>query len=163
MDFDTFIDIIARSAPADWNVEEGPLYLHAAPHESRAKAAPKDMSHAFIMAYRKDLSITMAYGMLCEDGIKAPWTAEFPDTHTSLRYLDFFYNSALVYRTTLASVDGGQCVLPVPNPGPTSPWDVPRRKSDVARLVHQVTNPMRDYDDYFTFARFKAIDEYWPL
>jgi hypothetical protein len=163
MDFPTYIEIVARSAPADWNVEEGPLYLHAAPHESKRPTAPKNLSHAFIMAYRKDLSITMAYGMLCEDDIAAPWTAEFPDAHASLRYLDFFFNSALVFRATLMSVDGGQCVLPVPNPGPSSPWEVPRRKADVARLVHQVTNPMRDFDDYFAHAHFKIIDEHWPL
>jgi hypothetical protein len=33
----------------------------------------------------------------------------------------------------------------------------------VARLVHQITNPMRDFDDYFAHAHLKAIDEYWPL
>lgn len=163
MDFPTFIEYIARSAPADWNVEEGPLYLHAAAHESTAKNSPKDLSHMFIMAYRRDLAITMAYGMLCKDEVEEPWTAAFPNKRASLRFLDFFYNSALVFRATLMAVDGGQCVLPPPNPGPSSPWHVPRRKADVARLVHQITNPMRDFDSYFEFANFKIIDEHWPL
>ena len=72
-------------------------------------------------------------------------------------------NSALVFREALISVDGGQCVLPIPNPGPTSPYEVPRRRRDIARLLHQVTNPMRDFDDYFTHAKMRVIDEYWPL
>src|SRR5205823_5883180 len=78
MDFPTYIDVIARRAPADWHVESGPLLFQ-------------------------------------------------------------------------------------PNPGPTSPYEAPRRKCAIARLVHQITNPMRDFDDYFGYANIMAIDEYWPL
>jgi hypothetical protein len=157
VDFDTYIELIARSAPADWNVETGPVFLQAISAEGPVS------SHTSIMAYRRDLSITMAYGMVLRAEVQAEWTRVFPDPRSSMRYLDFFYNSALVFREALIAVDGGQCVLPIPNPGPTSPYEVPRRKRDVARLVHQITNPMRDFDDYFTHANLRAIDEYWPL
>lgn len=158
MDFDTYIDLVARSGPADWNVETGPVFLQGAPD-----AEGRPSGHSAIMAYRRDLSVTMAYGMVCREEVRAEWARAFPDPRSSMRYLDFFYNSALVFREVLIAVDGGQCVLPIPNPGPTSPYEVPRRKRDVARLVHQITNPMRDFDDYFSHANLRAIDEYWPL
>jgi hypothetical protein len=158
VDFDTYIDLVSRSAPADWNVETGPVFLQAISH--REGPIP---SHSAIMAYRRDLAITMAYGMVCREEVHADWTRVFPDQRSSMRYLDFFYNSALVFRDVLISVDGGQCVLPIPNPGPTSPYEVPRRKRDLARLVHQITNPMRDFDDYFAHANLRAIEEIWPL
>jgi hypothetical protein len=158
VDFDTYIDLVSRSAPADWNVETGPVFLQA-----MSNGDGNISSHAAIMAFRRDLAITMAYGMVCREEVHADWTRAFPDQRSSMRYLDFFYNSALVFRDVLISVDGGQCVLPIPNPGPTSPYEVPRRKRDIARLVHQITNPMRDFDDYFSHANLRAIDEFWPL
>jgi hypothetical protein len=152
MDFETYIDIIARSAPADWNVIEGAL----------AQAMP-DSKHLFLMAYRRDLSVTMAYGMEADEPVRDDFTARFPNPAASMRYLDFFYNSALVFREVLISVDGEQGILPVPNPGPTAPYEAPRRKCAVARLIHQLTNPLRDFDDYMSFVNLKPIEEFWPL
>ena len=152
MDFESYIDLISRSAPADWNVIEGPL-AHAVP----------DATHAFLMAYRRDLSITMAYGMESPVPVRADFAERFPNPAASMRYLDFFYNSALVFREVLISVDGEQGILPVPNPGPTAPYEAPRRKCAVTRLIHQLTNPMRDFDDYLAFVNLKAIEEFWPL
>lgn len=163
MDFPTFIDIISRSAPADWNVETSPLFWQTLPDPANGLRDPEVVTHSFVMAYRRDLSITMAYGMLSREEPRAEWVSRFPDPRATARYLDFFFNSALVFRDVLISVDGAQCVLPQPNPGPTSPYEVPRRRRDIARLVHQITNPMRDFDDYFGHAQFKAIDEHWPL
>lgn len=152
MDFERYIETISRSAPADWNVLEGPL-AHALP----------DTSHSFVMAYRRDLSISMAYGMASRAPVQVDFADRFPNPAASMRYLDFFYNSQLVFRETLISVDGEQGILPVPNPGPTAPYEAPRRKCAVARLVHQLTNPMRDFDDYLTFVNLKPIEEFWPL
>lgn len=152
MDFESYIDIVSRSAPADWNVIEGPI-MHAV-HDSK---------HTFVMAFRRDLSITMAYGMVSTAPARSDFTERFPNPAASMRYLDFFYNSALVFREVVVSVDGEQGILPVPNPGPTAPYEVPRRKCAVARLIHQLTNPMRDFDDYLAFVNLKPIEEFWPL
>jgi hypothetical protein len=161
MKFTSYLETIARSAPADWGVQSGPLYL--APVYAPGTEPKKPSTHTFHMAYWPDLSITMAHGMICEEDIRHPWTTEFPDPKASSLYIDFFYNSALVFRDLLVAVDGGQGILPLPNPGPTSPYEVPRRRRDIARLIHQITNPARDFDEYFTAARFKAIEEVWPL
>jgi hypothetical protein len=154
MDFERYIETIARSAPADWNVEDGPLFLPPGPDGAK---------HTFTMACRRDLSITMAYGMPSRAEVRADFAERFPDPRASMRYLDFFYNSALVFREVLMSVDGEQGILPVPNPGPTAPFEAPRRKCAVARLIHQLTNPMRDFEDYLAFVNMKPIDEFWPL
>jgi hypothetical protein len=154
MDFESYIDTIARSAPADWNVEDGPLFFPPGPQGER---------HAFVMAFRRDLSITMAYGMPAKAAVRADFAARFPNPQASMRYLDFFYNNALVFRDVLISVDGEQGILPVPNPGPTAPYEAPRRKCTVAQLIHQLTNPMRDFEDYLSFVKMKPIDEFWPL
>jgi hypothetical protein len=160
MNFPTFIDTIARSGPGDWNVQTGPLFLAPVYHPD---VPSKPTAHLFNMAYWPNLSITMAYGMTCSEDIQHPWAATFPNPKTESHYLDFFYNSALVFRDVVLAVDGGQGILPLPNPGPTSPYEVPKRRRDVARLVHQITNPMRDFDEYFAWAKLKAIDEVWPL
>lgn len=153
MDFETYIDVIARSAPADWNVLEGAVVL----------PTPGQGAHTHSMAYRRDLSITLAYGMPSTTAVRADFAGLFPNPRASMRYLDFFYNSALVFREELISVDGEQGILPVPNPGPTAPYEAPRRKCAVTRLIHQLTNPMRDFDDYLSFVKLKPIDEFWPL
>jgi hypothetical protein len=163
MDFETYIDTVARSAPADWNVENGPLFFHAAPDVSSATLDAHVPTHSFVMAYRRDLSITMAYGMPSRVPVRTDFARRFPNPQASMRYLDFFYNSALVFREVLISVDGEQGILPVPNPGPTAPYEAPRRKMAVARLIHLLTNPMRDFDDYIMHVNLKPIDEFWPL
>jgi hypothetical protein len=161
MKFPTYIDMIARSAPADWNVQTGPLFL--SPVYAPGTEPAKPSAHTFYMAYWPNLAITMAYGMVFAEDVNHDWANNFPDPKASSLYVDFFYNSALVFRDIVVSVDGGQGVLPFPNPGPTSPYEVPRRRRDIARLLHQLTSPARDFDEYFTQARFKAIDEVWPL
>lgn len=176
MDFESYIDTIARSAPADWNVEEDPLFFHPASITMGPEAATASLFTAaaepsagplpavhFIMAYRRDLSITMAYGMPSRVPLRSDFAARFPDPRASMKRLDFFYNASLVFREVFISVDGEQGILPVPNPGPTAPYEAPRRKCAVARLIHQLTNPMRDFDDYLTYVNLKAIDEFWPL
>jgi hypothetical protein len=161
MNFPNYIDTIARSAPADWNVQTGPLFL--APVYPAGTAPPTMSEHLFNMAYWPNLAITMAYGMVCSQEVQNDWANNFPDAHAASHYVDFFYNSALVFRDIVIVVDGGQGILPQPNPGPTSPYEVPRRRRDIARLIHQLTNPARDFDEYFASARFKAIEEVWPL
>jgi hypothetical protein len=153
MDFESYIDTIARSAPADWNVLDEP------PGQDTSIGA----AHAFVMAYRRDLSITLAYGKAARAEVLGDFARRFPNPRASMRYLDFFYNSALVFREVLISVDGEQGILPVPNPGPTAPYEAPRRKCAVARLCHQLTNPMRDFEDYLAFVNLKPIEEFWPL
>ena len=101
MDFPTYIDTIARSAPADWNVENGPLFFQPAPDPASAVLDASVSTHAFVMAFRKNLSITMAYGMLCHTHVEADFVRFFPNPASSLRYLDFFFNSALVFREKL--------------------------------------------------------------
>lgn len=161
MRFTTYLETVARSAPADWGVQSGPLFLQ--PNYPANERPARPTSHLFNMAYWPNLSITMAYGMVCEEDIGHAWAVNFPDRKASSHYVDFFFNSALVFRDLVVAVDGGQGVLPLPNPGPTSPYEVPKVRRDIARLIHQLTNPMRDFDEYFAQARFKAIDEVWPL
>ncbi|NUQ76541.1 MAG: hypothetical protein HUU21_23625 [Polyangiaceae bacterium] len=161
MNFPTYIDLISRSAPADWNVQSGPLFLE--PVFGAAQPGSRTNVHQFNMAYWPNLSITMAYGMVCSEDVRHDWANNFPDPKAASHYVDFFFNSALVFRDVVVAVDGGQGILPLPNPGPTSPYEVPRRRRDIARLIHQLTNPARDFDEYFSQARFKAIEEVWPL
>ncbi len=161
MNFPTYIETIARSAPADWNVQSAPLFLQ--PVFPPGTAPEQRSVHQFNMAYWPNLAITMAYGMTCGEDVTHAWATNFPDPKASSMIVDFFYNSALVFRDVVVAVDGGQGILPIPNPGPTSPYEVPRRRRDIARLIHQLTNPARDFDEYFAQARFKAIDEVWPL
>lgn len=161
MNFPTYIETIARSAPGDWNVQNGPLYLQ--PVYTPETMPAKLTVHQFNMAYWPNLAITMAFGMICEEEIRHPWAMDFPDPKAQSHFVDFFYNSALVFRDVVVAVDGGQGILPLPNPGPTSPYEVPRRRRDIARLLHQISSPARDFDEYFAQARFKAIDEVWPL
>ena len=39
----------------------------------------------------------------------------------------------------------------------------PRTATAVARLIHQLTHPMRDFEDYLACANLKSIEEFWPL
>lgn len=98
-----------------------------------------------------DVDIALEWGM-SDDPFERkldyrPAWAPFPDSVVSLFYADVFYRGSLVIRETLASVDGGRAVLPVPQTreGKLTAMDRPYQ---LARVIDDIMGH-REFESYF--------------
>ncbi|CAM3462758.1 hypothetical protein G4177_06260 [Corallococcus sp. ZKHCc1 1396] len=163
MDFDDYMKAIENSSPVDWRQISTPLYMGILSPSTQHVGGRDKVVELNVMAphtqlvFKRNLSITMAKGVGDE---KFDWdfTKKFADQNATSFYLDFFFNSALVHREILVSVDGGRCSLPLPKRDLT----VSSRWYAVARLVHQVTGGTWDFDTLAQRAGLKPVNVPWP-
>lgn len=126
--------------------------------------------HGNYASYAKNLSISLAWGLGTENKeLKEPWTQVFSDKNARMYFLDFFYNSALVYRETVVTVDDGRCILPLPK----QLLD----ENDQSKVIEYRTNPVLnnilrlvnsffsryDYDEYIKLSGIKIADSSYPI
>ena len=71
-------------------------------------------AHTMRAAYRPDVSIALAWGLMAHEEYHEAWTERFAHEQTSSHFIDFFYQGALVERGLYVWVDGGRCKLPIP-------------------------------------------------
>jgi len=121
MTLDDLLEAVRNSDRNDWNVElcagfgAGPSYrdrllINNAPPQQQIEVA----SQSHVAAFRKDVSITMAWGMQRSATFVETWATGFPDPNASSDWFDVFYNGALVYRDYYVVVDGARAFLPAP-------------------------------------------------
>ncbi|HEX8821489.1 MAG TPA: hypothetical protein VF794_16310 [Archangium sp.] len=160
MDLEAYINAIAESSPDDWFHHDPPLYLGIlSPSYQGKRVVELDvMAPSGMLVFKRNLSVTLAYGIEHEESFAEEWARGFPDPNARSYFLDFFYNSALVYRDILVSVDGGRCKLPLP----PREMDVPRRWYRVAQLIHGVIGGTYNFDDYARRGGLKIVDKPWP-
>jgi hypothetical protein len=176
MTFDEVIEGIAVSESNEWWSEpcwgsnSGPSY-HYQPEFWELIDGDTNVlkvnSHSNVASFKPDVSITMAWGLECLDNFVEEWANKFPDPSASSRYLDIFYNNALIFRDVYVTVDGGRAKLPLPD----RKWDkneekivalnVPRRRYQLIKLVDSLEYVSR-FDDYFQRAGFTVVEEPWP-
>lgn len=71
-------------------------------------------SHSTLMSFKRDLLISVAYGIRHNEDFREDWANRFPDPHAISAFVDFFYAKNLVYRDIYVAVDGGRYLLPLP-------------------------------------------------
>lgn len=82
--------------------------------------------HQILKTYKKDVSITIAFGL----------------SNNQDKYLDIFYNNALVFRTSYRDKilgSGREISLPIPN----TQGEIPKDYYNIIRLI---SNPKEDYN-----------------
>jgi hypothetical protein len=176
MTFEEVIETITTSEPdewwseACWGANSGPSY-HYQPEFWELIDGDTNVlkvnAHSNVAAYKLDVSITMAWGLKLLDNFKEEWANKFPDPSASSRYLDIFYNNALIFREVYVTVDCGRAKLPLPD----RKWDekkekivalnVPTRRCRLIKLVDSLEY-ISQFDDYFKRAGFTVVDEDWP-
>ena len=123
--------------------------------------------HSDVASYKADLSITIAWGIdvgSADDRVDRPWARNNPDDNPGVsHYLDFFYNDALVFRTSYCVVDGGRCPIPFPNYDNNGNVFVSRRYHDLIKTFADIAFGLTDtYDVYFDRTEIELTNENWP-
>lgn len=173
MTLDELIQRILESETTDWNEIScwgsfsGPSYKNKfefyEAFEGESNILRVD-SHDMIGAFKKDLSITIAYGLTSNDDFIEKWANQFPNPHASSHYIDFFYNNALVFRETYLVVDGGRCKLPIPSFGDNGELVVSRKYSDFIKFLQRLSSGSetdQTFDSYFGRTEIKIIETPW--
>ena len=97
-------------------------------------------------SYKPNLSITMAWDRLDNDNFTAPFVKNNPDSNAEGKWVDIFYNDALVFRQLYVSVDGGRMNLPIPTLN-NGQWEVSQEHADFMYIINGVVGVSRpDYD-----------------
>lgn len=172
MNLSEFEDLIVRSEPEDWtNIScwgagSGPSFMEKFDVWTTGRGEFNNIeidSHANIMSFKKDLLVSVAYGISHNNDFREEWANKFPDRHASSAYVDFFYARNLVYRDIYVAVDGGRCLLPLPKQNfdedyAVTALTVSRRRAKFFRLLNGLHG---DYDGYLDRAGIQFDSSVW--
>ena len=162
MDVRNYVDTVLASRSEDWLRVDAPIFLQDVRQQIYAVAGQPAQSaitvsgHDELLTLKSNLSIAMAVGMSHMEDYAGDWALQFPDRAASSEYVDLLWNGMVIHREIVVNVDGGRCVLPLPAPRTSK---VPRRRYEFVRLVHALTGPTADYDDYAARAGLTAVDD----
>ena len=175
MTLQEILNIITASEPDQWNsiacwgASSGPSYRYQIVdfevYEGQ-KNVLRTKDHSIVAAFTPDVSITMAWGLGCNEDFKEVWANKFPDPRASSHYVDIFYNGAMVFRDLYVSVDGGRAKLPLPerkidDDGKVLSLEVPVGEHKLIRLVDSLGGYISQFDSYFKRAEFSLSNKDW--
>ncbi len=153
MTLEEYLKTVADSDIKHWQVLRTPTFLYRLQPVRSGPNRSLDFElqeHNYILSYEHDLSISLAWGLVQDKNYTDDWINKFQDKRAQTVLLDFLYNGALVFRETLVAVDGWRCILPMPAAGDSAPpFPISVFKFKLARLIHQLTGPGTNFEDYF--------------
>jgi hypothetical protein len=168
------IDTFVHSSKDDWNQiptwghVSGPSYRNQFQFSEVYNGSENVIhhrEHSNVASYKPDLSITIAWGISKgneEDVIDRAWAKNNPNPEPGKgHYLDFFYNNALIFRTSYCSVDGGRCEIPFPTYDINQNVLVPQKYYDVIKKFNELVSTSF-FDAYFTRTGITINNENWP-
>ncbi|PIB30758.1 hypothetical protein BFP78_13220 [Gaetbulibacter sp. 5U11] len=150
-----------------WGYGTGPSYKDKLTFNEVYDGSPNILtadSHSVVSVYKKDLSITMAYGLISNDDFKEKWANQFPDPHASSKFIDIFFNNALVFRETYLVVDGGRCKLPIPSYNQAGKLTVSQDYYNFIKFLEMLSSgamTSKNFDSYFNRTDITIIDTEW--
>lgn len=112
MDFDSFVGLIARSCPADWNVivcwgyGSGPSYKSKFEYNDivggKVSGVLSEESHGMYACIKSNILVSLAFGLTANDDFREPWANGFPDPSASSHYWicftrDLWFTGLLMY------------------------------------------------------------------
>jgi hypothetical protein len=167
MDLRKLMDVVIDSAQEDWHlIADAPSYHdHLKFYEARGTGSNvlHVEAHHSTAVHIPDVSITMAWGLKWQEDFQGEWCKNFPDPHANGGWLDIFFHSALVYRSSYVWVDGIYLPLPKHKDGRL---EVPKRACDLMSIIDQMgQSPRPDFNPYesdLKRAGFTVVDEEWP-
>jgi hypothetical protein len=104
----------------------------------------------------------MEWGLTWKDNYEAAWVKQFPNPHATGRYLDVFFNHALVYRAAFVWVDGAK--FPLPNND--HDLKVEKAACDLIKIIDRMGSaprpPHSAYEAELSRIGFTVVNEEWP-
>ena len=178
MTFDDYFSLILDSEPKDWEHTgcwgsgSGPSYknMFTMWGSGGNKRTNIDIeSHSAIATFKKDLNISLAWGITVNDDFQEDWANSNADPKASSHLIDFFFGSTLVTRQYYVSVDGGRAMLPIPK----IEWDEATKKprslsiseseDKFFTLFNRINKAViLEYEKYREGADFQIVSRKWP-
>lgn len=173
MTLDEFKKLIIETSIEDWTsiscwgAGSGPSYRDAISVWTRGSGEFHNIevdSHGEVLSLKRNLLVSVAWGMTHNNDFVEEWANSFDDPHASSSFVDFFYANQLVYRDVYVAVDGGRSLIPLPeirlveSPKEAKELVVPKEKYAFFRLLNGTGY---DYEKYFQRTGIKVIDEPW--
>ena len=146
-----------------WGAGSGPSYLNrfdvseAVETGKACRAQNLEIdSHSEYMSLKKNLLVSVAWGLTENNNFEEDWANKFPNPHASTGLIDFFYSGVLVYRDIYVLVDGGRYIIPLPD-----------QKNNGAKLV--ITKPRYEFfkilnddrDDFLKNTGIEVVNGKW--
>lgn len=150
-----------------WGAGSGPSYLNRFDVWQSGSGDFKNIeidSHAEYMSLRKDLLVSVAWGLSHNDEFKEDWANNFPDPHATSSFIDFFYSGVLVYRDIYVSVDGGRCYIPLPKiirnkeTFKIEKIFITKNRYEFFKIINGNDS---EYDSYLRDAHIEVVDGEW--
>lgn len=165
MTLDDYLTVIAASKPGDWRATVLPTFLFRVVPIRAAGGSTVDFEvheHSTTLTFVRDIRFGMAWGLIGDKNYAEPWIEKLPNKRAQGVLIDFMFNGALVYRDMLVAVDGWRCIMPQPIDDAGPVFRVPKRRFEIAKLVHQLVGPETSFDSYFKRVGMQIVDEAWP-
>ena len=152
-----------------WGSGSGPSFLDKVDVWKNGKGEFIELeidSHISVMSFKPDLQISVAHGIPHEKDFGEGWANSFSDRRASSAFVDFFYAKNLVYRDFYVAVDGGSCLLPLPEQIIDSSHNVTgltvtRERAAFFSLLNG--NDSRSYYEYLRRAGIELSDGRWMV
>lgn len=175
MNLKDFLQEIINSEVEDWTVNScwgagaGPSYFNQFLVWNTRDDAFHNLeinSHSMVGSYKKNLSISIAWGLEHNDNFVEKWANSFPDSRASSSFVDFFYNGVLVLREIIVSVDGGRCYIPLPKrefdnkTNEITRLYISKGKSKFMEMLNSFSSTC-NYNRYLSQTSIEVSDESW--
>lgn len=157
MQLNDFIRTILSSDPNDWSVVSSPTLLDAVENISiGGQLMVKCDSHDTLFTYKNNLDISIAQGLSHVRDFKEDWLSCYADQSASSIYVDLMWCGRVVKRIIAIAVDGGRCVIPLPN---LTAREVRRSEYEIMRLLHHIGHVQSSYNEYCSRAGICILDD----
>lgn len=165
MELREILATVASSKVGDWEIIFRPTLRHRFTEILNEEGEREQLTvdeHLVTFAYRPNIAITMAYGLVDQAAYELPAGNPFATENARTLLLDIFHDGRLIHRETIVSVDRQRCLLPMPQ-GWEPPIDIPTAQFSLVKLVHALAGPPTDYEDYFKESGMTRSDRVpWP-
>ncbi|MBT6140202.1 MAG: hypothetical protein HOH65_22200 [Rhodospirillaceae bacterium] len=165
MNLRDFIKTIADSDVAEWELILQPTYRHrftpVIGPEGEQLSLETDQ-HRMSFTYRKDIRISMAYGLIVKGNFVLPISGPLANENARTAILDLFDAGRMVHRETVLLVDRQRCLLPIPKIWSDAGCDIPIPQYNLIKLLHTLAGPPTDFDEYFETAGMRKAGGDWP-
>jgi hypothetical protein len=171
MTLQEYFDRLLKTGREDWTViacwgaSSGPSYRERIEAEGTHVQVE---AHSTVASLKSDLQVSLAWGFPHMRNFEEEWANSFPDRKASSHFLDFLFNGVLVFREVYVAVDGGRCMLPLPDPQtvPTpetkeiTGCEISFDQCTFFRLLNSLESNV-DFDDYVRRAGIRVVEKPW--
>lgn len=122
-------------------------------------------SHTHVAILKKNIGITIAWGLEQYAGFAESWTESYQDSRATSCFVDFFFCGNLVWRELAVYADGGRILVPLPRLEPSTKelsYSIAAERVQFYRLLNNLEKSGHNLDHYLDLGKIKITSDKWP-